>query len=210
MDFHTDECIICYEPLGIITDIEITQCFHMLHQTCLTTWLRQSQSCPLCRTSIPLSDYPCWGTFAEGIHDIPNDNVGQRIQIINFESRWTTHNYEPITRSYNIISEPGNARAMVNFDTLRGYDRVYARDYRGIRQNFTSRSTIEPIEIIPNVIRQEHQIINITYHEMTNFQMESVNTETIIMNRPKYQYIEKINKPNRNHMMRMNNRSRGR
>jgi hypothetical protein len=98
---------------------------------------------------------------------------------------------------------------VVNFDAFRGHDRVYARD-RGIHQNFTSRSTIEPIEIIPNVIRQEHQIINITYQEMTNFQMESVNTETIIMNRPKYQYIEKINKPNRNHMMRMNNRSRGR
>jgi hypothetical protein len=215
MDLHTDECIICYERLGLITDIEITPCFHMLHQTCLSRWLEQSQSCPMCRTSIPsniplLPDYSWWNTQITGVPDISNDNMERQIRIINFESRWTTHNYEPITRSYNIISEPGNAHVVPNFDSLLGHERVYARDYSGIHQNFTSRSTIEPIEIIPNVIRQEHDMINITHHEMTNFQMESVNTETIIINRHKYRYIKKINKPNRNHMMRMNNHSRRR
>ncbi len=165
MDLHTeDECIICYEPLGLITDIEITPCFHMLHQTCLTRWLSQSQSCPICRTSIPLSDDSFWGTFAEGMHDIPNDNVGRRIQIINFESRWTAPSYEPPERRYIPVSEPGNARAFTNFQM----------EY-----------IIVPVQI-------------------------ELNTEHTISNRPKYQYIEKIHKPNWNHMMRMNNRSRGR
>jgi hypothetical protein len=175
MDLHTDDCIICYEPLGLITDIEITQCFHMLHQTCLTRWLRQSQSCPLCRTSIPLSDDSWWGTMdIPGVRPIPNDNVRRRIQIINFESPLTP----PHARQYIPTSEPGNARAVQTFDMSREYN---------ILQNYTPRRMIESNQPI------FHQIIHVTYPTMTAFQMESVTTtESIntIPNNQKHHYIE--------------------
>jgi len=270
MDFHTDECIICYEPLGLITDIEITQCFHMLHQTCLTTWLRQSQSCPLCRTNIPHTAQQAryynrnyilnWNI---PVISVPNFNsdfdaddapTRRRIRIVNFESRWTVPDDE------DEVSEPVNEPVEIP-DELLGNDRVYGRDYiqpsepanetvngpvesldnfmqriagnllnlvrmgnvgntsrstnlNPVRQDYTTRSTISTIE--PETLIQEPQTYQMIYRSHTNFQTETifeslippVNTETTIPNRPKYQHINKIYKPNRNHMMRMNNRPR--
>ena len=59
MDSHDEhptnsinECAICYDPLNIITDIEITPCMHMFHRACYTEWLRRASTCPLCRSSL--------------------------------------------------------------------------------------------------------------------------------------------------------------
>lgn len=269
MDLHTDDCIICYEPLGLITDIEITPCFHMLHQTCLTRWLGQSQSCPMCRTSIPYvaqqaryyngTYIPDWNIPAlpavqfNSDFDADEFTDWRRMRIVNFESRWIS----PYDEDSEPEDEPVNEPVGIP-NTLRGNDRVYARqpepanelvnepvesldnflrrvagnmisnvevriggvDYTSrstnlnpVRQDYTTRSTISRIE--PETLIQEPQTYQMIYRSHTNFQTETifeplippVNTETTIPNRPKYQHINKIYKPNRNHMMRMNNRS---
>lgn len=51
-DQSTDDCTICYDPLNIITDIEITPCMHMFHTTCYVEWRRRASTCPLCRSSL--------------------------------------------------------------------------------------------------------------------------------------------------------------
>ena len=43
----TTECGICMEP--ITSQIYKTQCSHSFHNKCLTQWLLQNSSCPLCR-----------------------------------------------------------------------------------------------------------------------------------------------------------------
>ena len=43
----TTECGICMEP--ITTKSYKTQCWHSFHNKCLTQWLLQNSSCPLCR-----------------------------------------------------------------------------------------------------------------------------------------------------------------
>ncbi len=46
-------CSICLDEINIITDMEITECFHIFHNDCLKTWCKTNNSCPLCRTIIP-------------------------------------------------------------------------------------------------------------------------------------------------------------
>ncbi len=46
-------CSICQEQAEEGQRIlEITQCKHMFHEPCLTPWIRQKGTCPLCRASI--------------------------------------------------------------------------------------------------------------------------------------------------------------
>ena len=45
---ESDDCCICYEPLkdGVTMELE---CHHRVHTPCGIMWLKQKQSCPLCR-----------------------------------------------------------------------------------------------------------------------------------------------------------------
>lgn len=101
-DQSTDDCTICYDPLNIITDIEITPCMHMFHTTCYREWLQRASTCPLCRSSlqreyinhqrgyIRLDDF-----FRNMFHSLPpipdidNSTTWRRIRIIPFISQFT-------------------------------------------------------------------------------------------------------------------------
>ncbi len=188
MDLTTDECIICYEPLGIITNIEITSCFHMLHQTCLTRWLAQTPSCPMCRTSIPrvqsVQSYYEFN-FSRRTFFAP-ETIALQPMSVNVFNR----DMDGDDSYHTIIPEPVNSDWRIN-STLLARDRI---------THSITRSTIQ------NNIEYWH----VAYRRQTAFEMESDNRE--IPSRPTHHYIENRQRvkhdtrhnTNRNHMMRMN------
>ncbi|KAL5111284.1 hypothetical protein TcWFU_000963 [Taenia crassiceps] len=44
-----DVCSICLEKFSVNDEILTLPCFHGFHQPCLSTWLSQKGSCPICR-----------------------------------------------------------------------------------------------------------------------------------------------------------------
>ena len=49
-------CSICLELLNDGDEITSLSCDHVFHKTCLVTWLRRSNACPLCRTQVDTSN----------------------------------------------------------------------------------------------------------------------------------------------------------
>lgn len=45
------ECPICYEMI-YQNDMSTLPCAHLFHGSCVTQWLRQNPSCPVCRTHV--------------------------------------------------------------------------------------------------------------------------------------------------------------
>ena len=44
-------CTICQDKIEII-NCSLTFCNHYYHSECLTKWLKESESCPICRNQI--------------------------------------------------------------------------------------------------------------------------------------------------------------
>jgi hypothetical protein len=47
-----EDCAICLEPFANDNGVTVSRCKHAFHQDCLSTWIEQSSSCPLCRQQI--------------------------------------------------------------------------------------------------------------------------------------------------------------
>lgn len=45
-------CLICIEGIGSKETVVSTNCGHVFHQYCLTSWLEKSKTCPQCRTEM--------------------------------------------------------------------------------------------------------------------------------------------------------------
>lgn len=45
-------CDICWDQLDEIKEVATTICGHIFHEKCINTWVKQSQSCPSCRSPI--------------------------------------------------------------------------------------------------------------------------------------------------------------
>ena len=66
------DCPICYESLDTRSTIS-TPCMHTFHDTCLTIWLTNGHTCPICRTTIGRSISPTSVldfAFFEANHDL--------------------------------------------------------------------------------------------------------------------------------------------
>lgn len=48
----TDECPICFDAFDKREVNVAEQCKHMFHKDCLTRWLSENTTCPVCRTSL--------------------------------------------------------------------------------------------------------------------------------------------------------------
>ena len=48
---ETSTCSICLEDLVVGEEVAKVGCGHVFHTPCLATWLKQRDSCPLCRMS---------------------------------------------------------------------------------------------------------------------------------------------------------------
>ena len=46
------ECTICMDDLGVGEEVSVLPCKHWFHDKCVASWLRQHNTCPICRTSI--------------------------------------------------------------------------------------------------------------------------------------------------------------
>lgn len=72
-------CSICLDEINIITDMEITECFHIFHNDCLKAWCEENNSCPLCRTIIPktyTSEYKYEPIYTFGLNPEINQPSG--------------------------------------------------------------------------------------------------------------------------------------
>tara|TARA_Y100000590_G_scaffold267852_1_gene300792 strand:+ start:10699 stop:11292 length:594 start_codon:yes stop_codon:yes gene_type:complete len=64
----THECGICYETVS--SDIIKTPCHHVYHNRCLTEWLLQKTTCPICRNNYGHENNSC----TEVDHELDNDS----------------------------------------------------------------------------------------------------------------------------------------
>jgi hypothetical protein len=47
-----NNCPICVDEMVISSELHKTQCNHVFHISCLTTWIKNKSSCPLCRAAL--------------------------------------------------------------------------------------------------------------------------------------------------------------
>lgn len=45
-------CVVCMENYATDDEISIMPCSHKFHRECIKTWLRQSNTCPICKSSL--------------------------------------------------------------------------------------------------------------------------------------------------------------
>jgi len=173
MDSHDEhptnsmnECTICYDPLNIITDIEITPCMHMFHRTCYVEWLRRASTCPLCRSSLQREyinherEYISFDAFpdrflpAPPLPDIENSITWRRIIAIPFFSQFN----DPAERSsqggmrIGEIDEPTGApldRDLLS--SLSGGDSISSRPFVSRLYNEPASIRAVPRNEIPQV-----------------------------------------------------------
>ncbi len=46
------ECTICIDDMGVGDEVTVLPCKHWFHNECVVLWLRQHNTCPICRASI--------------------------------------------------------------------------------------------------------------------------------------------------------------
>ena len=149
-EYPTNDCIICYEPLNIITDIEITPCMHMFHTVCYDEWIKRTYTCPLCRSELS-SEY------------VNHDDFHIWTNYYNIDSwRWERERDER-WREYGIrrtiIPEPQSQS--FDFRLFSGGDRIYARDVIASATEIHSTPT-------------EIEYFSVIYRPYTNFAMEII------------------------------------
>lgn len=58
---HEEPCVICYEDMTRMTALKL-HCGHVFHRNCITCWLNEQRTCPVCRVFALLPDeYPALG-----------------------------------------------------------------------------------------------------------------------------------------------------
>lgn len=75
----TKECYICYEPLNNIKELK---CHHKFHVTCISRWLENNITCPICReVVVNIRDY-----FPEYIKELFVDF--DNLEILNWKNNY--------------------------------------------------------------------------------------------------------------------------
>ena len=47
-----EKCVICYENFEDEEEVKSLPCIHLFHSDCIYTWLKDTPSCPICKTSV--------------------------------------------------------------------------------------------------------------------------------------------------------------
>lgn len=62
-DANAERCPVCLEDFLHRDEIATCKCKHAFHFSCLTTWLKEQQNCPVCKTPVGCQKH-CAGTSA--------------------------------------------------------------------------------------------------------------------------------------------------
>lgn len=54
--YEPPTCTICVEHIKMNTDGMFMPCGHIFHPTCLTPWLGNKNTCPVCRFELPTEE----------------------------------------------------------------------------------------------------------------------------------------------------------
>jgi hypothetical protein len=52
VDSSVHPCSICLEAFNVFDCVKTLPCNHVYHETCVTTWLKQNDECPVCRAKV--------------------------------------------------------------------------------------------------------------------------------------------------------------
>lgn len=77
---QTDNCAVCLESLteesGSVENYELV-CGHIYHKSCISEWLKDHDTCPLCRTHVKISeDYVRDGVMSQ-----------ERLEVLRFSAK---------------------------------------------------------------------------------------------------------------------------
>lgn len=52
-DSKTSDCAVCQDRFEVGSSVKLLPCGHCFHEPCIIPWLKQSNSCPVCRAALP-------------------------------------------------------------------------------------------------------------------------------------------------------------
>ena len=53
---HVQACPVCLEDMEAGSEVRTLPCNHFFHAACVEGWLKQKNSCPMCREELPAAD----------------------------------------------------------------------------------------------------------------------------------------------------------
>ncbi|KAL6124583.1 hypothetical protein ACLB2K_077095 [Fragaria x ananassa] len=98
------DCAVCLSKFEHDDQVRLLPlCCHAFHVSCIDTWLRSQQTCPLCRSPISASDSELM-TLVENAGSYVRGGDSFRLEIGNVSRRQTTTSNSSARRSYSIGS----------------------------------------------------------------------------------------------------------
>ena len=74
-------CSVCLSKVSDMSNARVLPCGHFFHETCISTWLHHSSTCPECRNSIYTNRFPTarWiNDLVQRVVVVPNSDAIER------------------------------------------------------------------------------------------------------------------------------------
>ncbi|KAL6125755.1 hypothetical protein ACLB2K_073809 [Fragaria x ananassa] len=99
------DCAVCLSKFEHDDQLRLLPlCCHAFHVSCIDTWLRSQQTCPLCRSPISASDSELMKLVENAGSSVSGGGDSFRLEIGNVSRRQTTTSNSSARRSYSIGS----------------------------------------------------------------------------------------------------------
>ena len=100
-----DVCPVCLEDFGVNQKVCLVSCNHMFHENCIVQWLRQKNTCPLCRCKLYNNEDPLIVNAQQTRirSTVPRMSVRATFNMNNFRMWYSVSFYAPEFNSMSII-----------------------------------------------------------------------------------------------------------
>lgn len=71
------KCVVCIEEFEVGDIAKVLPCSHYFHESCILSWLRIQNTCPVCRRELPIDDPEYQGETNEAAAPLPNIDNNQ-------------------------------------------------------------------------------------------------------------------------------------